>query len=223
MKTPAALSLVCILSALPAHAEGPLQDVLQTADSFNALFLNAGLNTALLDGGVTVDVRPPTTVAAPAMADLDAGVVTDGVETAPAPDITITEVTTGVTGVIQTGAIDVGVQQGPLLVSSDLLPLTGGTLTGGLQSAPTHAGSSNGSLALAPGEQTLSGTSDTPEPIIVQTTGPLVLSNASQNNGNVYGGVSVSGRIDNVEMNEVSTNAVGVQSAGTISIVINNE
>jgi hypothetical protein len=223
MKTPAALCVVCILSVLPAQAEGPLQDVLQTADSFNALFLNAGLNTALLDGGVTVDVRPPTTVAAPEMADLDAGVVTDGVGTAPAPDITITEVSTGVTGVIQTGTIDVGVRQGPLLVSPDLLPLTGGALTGGLQSSPTHVGVSDAGPALAQGENALSGTSEAPEPIIVQTTGPLVLSNDSRNTGNVYGGVSVSGRIGNLEMDEVSTNAVGVQSAGTISIVINNE
>jgi hypothetical protein len=66
-------------------------------------------------------------------------------------------------------------------------------------------------------------TSEPPAQLVVQTTGPLILSNSSQNTGNVYGGVSVSGRINSVEMDEVSTNAVGVQSAGSISIVIDNK
>ena len=222
MKTSATFCVVCILAATSVQADGTLQEVLQAAEGFNALFLNGARNTGLLDGGVTIDISTPVTVAAPEIADLEAGVVTDGAETAAAPNVSITEVSTGVTGVVQTGSVDVGVQQGPLLVSPALLPASGPTLTGGLDTVPGSLGQTSATAGAMAASSTSTNTSEPPAPLVVQTTGPLILSNSSQNTGNVYGGVSVSGRINSVEMDEVSTNAVGVQSAGSISIMINN-
>ncbi|MCL1630064.1 hypothetical protein M3N55_15115 [Roseibaca sp. V10] len=220
MKKSIAVCLISAMTAYPAMAEGLLQEVLQSAESFDALFLNSAENSALLDGGVTIVIQTPTTAGVPAITDLDAGFVTDGVNASQSPDVSITDVSTGVTGVIQTGSIDVAVQQSSLLVVPGMLASPRGTSTGWISTTPDR--SVIASVPLAIGQAAMSNTSATPLPMVMQPNGPLIVSNASQNTGNVYGGVSASGNMGSVEINDISTNAMGVQSASSISIMINN-